>query len=207
MAAVTLLPRAVPVGHPGPFDQQLDSEGTTISPTRYRIVDSPVGLLTLAGQGDVLTNMVLERSAHLPEERSRWVEDTGAFPDVVVQLDEYFAGERTAFDVALRPGGTGFQRRVWGALCEIPYAETRSYAEIACCIGQPGAARAVGLANGRNPIAIIVPCHRVIGANGTLAGYSGGLEAKRVLLDLEQARRGRAAPDEILRRGARNCKL
>ncbi|MHB8497828.1 MAG: methylated-DNA--[protein]-cysteine S-methyltransferase [Acidimicrobiales bacterium] len=157
--------------------------------TRYRTVDSPVGLLTLAGQGGCLTNLVMEDTAHPPSDRSRWVEDAAAFPDVVAQLAAYFAGERTGFDVALRPAGTSFQQRVWDALPEIPYGETRSYGEIARRIGQPGAARAVGLANGRNPIAVIVPCHRVIGANGALTGYAGGLQAKRALLDLEQARR------------------
>ena len=157
--------------------------------TRYRRISSPVGLLTLAGQGDVLTNLVIEGAAHPPTGRERWVEDTAAFPDVVAQLHDYFAGKRTGFDVAFRLDGTSFQRRVWDALSEIPYGETRSYGEIARRIGQPGAARAVGLANGRNPIAVIVPCHRVIGANGALTGYAGGLQAKRALLDLEQARR------------------
>ena len=157
--------------------------------TRYRTIDSPVGLLTLAGQGDCLTNLVIEGAAHPPSDRGRWREDAGALPDVVAQLAAYFAGERTGFDVALCPAGTSFQRRVWDALSEIPYGETRSYGEIARRIGQPGAARAVGLANGRNPIAVIVPCHRVIGANGALTGYAGGLQAKRALLDLEQARR------------------
>ena len=157
--------------------------------TCYRTVDSPIGLLTLAGQGDCLTNLAMEASAHPPSDRGRWREDTAAFPDVVAQLAAYFAGKRTGFEVALRPAGTSFQQRVWDALSEIPYGETRSYGEIARRIGQPGAARAVGLANGRNPIAVIVPCHRVIGADGTLTGYAGGLQAKRALLDLEQARR------------------
>ena len=157
--------------------------------TRYRSIDSPIGVLTLAGQGDCLTNLVMEDTAHPPSDRSRWVEDTAAFPDAVAQLHEYFAGERTGFEVALCPDGTSFQQRVWDALGEIPYGETRSYGEIACSIGQPRAARAVGLANARNPVPIIVPCHRVIGANGALTGYAGGLAAKCALLDLEQARR------------------
>ena len=157
--------------------------------TCYRSIDSPIGLLTVAGQGESLTHLVIEGAAHPPTRRERWVEDAAAFPDVVAQLVAYFAGERTGFDAALRPAGTSFQKRVWDALSEIPYGETRSYGEIARRIGQPGAARAVGLANGRNPIAVIVPCHRVIGANGTLTGYAGGLQAKRALLDLEQTRR------------------
>ncbi len=156
--------------------------------TRYRTVDSPIGLLTVAGRGDALTNLVIDDPAHPPSERSRWVEDKEAFDDVVAQLSAYFAGKRTFFEVVLRPAGTGFQRRVWAALCEIPYGETRSYGDIAARIGQRGAAQAVGLANARNPIAVIVPCHRVIGADGSLTGYAGGLEAKRALLDLEQAR-------------------
>lgn len=157
-------------------------------PTRYRTIDSPIGLLTLAGQGDCLTHLVMEGATHPPSDRSQWVEDMAAFPDVATQVQAYFAGERTDFDVVLCPVGTSFQRQVWNALSEIPYGETRSYGEIAYRIGQPGAARAVGLANGRNPIAVIVPCHRVVGANGALTGYAGGLQAKQALLDLEQAR-------------------
>jgi len=161
--------------------------------TRYRSIDSPVGLLTLAGQEGCLTNLMMEDTAHPPSDRGRWREDAGALPDVVAQLAAYFAGERTGFDVALCPAGTSFQQRVWDALSEIPYGETRSYGEIARRIGQPGAARAVGLANGRNPIAVIVPCHRVIGANGALTGYAGGLQAKRALLDLEARTRRHGA--------------
>ena len=157
--------------------------------TRYRSIDSPIGLLTLAGQGDCLTNLVMEDTAHPPSDRSRWVKDAAAFPDAVAQLHDYFAGERTGFEVALCPDGTSFQQRVWDALGAIPYGETRSYGEIARHIGHPRAARAVGLANARNPVPIIVPCHRVIGANGALTGYAGGLQAKCALLDLEQARR------------------
>ena len=160
-----------------------------MSLTRYRTIDSPIGRLTLAGQESCLTNLAMEDGAHPPSDCSHWVEDMAAFPDVVAQLATYFAGERTDFDVALCPAGTRFQRRVWDALAEIPYGETCSYGEIARRIGQPGAARAVGLANGRNPIAVIVPCHRVIGANGALTGYAGGIEVKRVLLDLEKGRR------------------
>jgi len=104
------------------------------------------------------------------------------------QLTEYFAGERTEFDLPLRPTGAPFQLRVWEKLATIPYGETVSYGEIARELGHPTASRAVGAANGRNPIAIVVPCHRVIGANGSLTGYAGGLEQKRALLDLEAGR-------------------
>jgi methylated-DNA-[protein]-cysteine S-methyltransferase len=114
-----------------------------------------------------------------------WQRHDEAFGNVRRQLTEYFDGRRRCFDVPLALVGNAFELRVWDALCEIPYGETVSYGEIARRIGQPDASRAVGLANGRNPIAVIVPCHRVIGANGTLIGYGGGLERKRLLLDLE----------------------
>jgi methylated-DNA-[protein]-cysteine S-methyltransferase len=114
------------------------------------------------------------------------VSDDARFERVVSQLTEYFAGRRTDFDLDLRPdGGSPFERRVWAALLEIPYGETASYGEIATRIGHSGKARAVGRANGRNPIAIVCPCHRVIGSDGSLTGYGGGLENKRTLLDLE----------------------
>jgi methylated-DNA-[protein]-cysteine S-methyltransferase len=113
-------------------------------------------------------------------------------PETRRQLAEYVAGERRAFDLPLAPRGTDFERRVWEALLAIPYGETRSYLEIAAAIGRPAACRAVGRANGRNPIAVVIPCHRVIGADGSLTGYGGGLPLKRFLLDLESARRGGA---------------
>jgi methylated-DNA-[protein]-cysteine S-methyltransferase len=120
--------------------------------------------------------------------RSDWVPDDRAFPDVVDQLEAYFVGDRSDFDLVLNPAGSEFHRRVWRALLTIPYGETRSYGQIAEQIGASGAARAVGLANGRNPIAIIVPCHRVVGASGSLTGYGGGLDRKRWLLDMERSR-------------------
>jgi methylated-DNA-[protein]-cysteine S-methyltransferase len=118
------------------------------------------------------------------------------------QLTEYFAGQRRAFDLPLAPRGTGFQRLVWEALTRIPHGETRSYRELACSLGRPSACRAVGAANGQNPISIIVPCHRVIASNGDLTGYAGGLAAKRWLLDHERApvaRRRAAAPPSLPR--------
>ncbi|HYB38424.1 MAG TPA: methylated-DNA--[protein]-cysteine S-methyltransferase [Mycobacterium sp.] len=154
---------------------------------RYRTIDSPIGPLTLAGHGPVLTNLRMVEHTYEPS-RSDWVADHRAFADAVDQLDAYFAGERTGFDLELDLRGTEFQQRVWKALLTIPYGETRSYGEIAEQIGAPGAARAVGLANGRNPIAIIVPCHRVIGAGGHLTGYGGGLDRKWILLELEKRR-------------------
>ena len=153
----------------------------------YRTIDSPIGPLALAGRGQVLTNLRMVDQTYEPN-RTDWVPDDRAFPDVVDQLEAYFAGERTDFDLELSLAGSEFQRRVWQALLTIPYGETRSYGEIAEQIGASGAARAVGLANGRNPIAIIVPCHRVIGASGSLTGYGGGLERKQSLLELERRR-------------------
>ena len=153
-----------------------------------RTVPSPVGPITLAGADGTLTHLRMQDQTHPPPDQERWHEDPEAFADVVEQLESYFRGERTTFDVELRLEGTEFQRRVWAALLEIPYGETASYGELAARIGSPGAARAVGLANGRNPIGIIVPCHRVIGASGDLVGYGGGLDRKRQLLELERAR-------------------
>lgn len=154
----------------------------------YRTIDSPVGPLTLAGRDSTLMHLRMVDQTHEPD-RSNWVNvDDTAFPEAVEQLGAYFAGELTEFDVALELAGTEFQRTVWAALRTIPYGETRSYGEIAEQIGSPGASRAVGLANGRNPIGIIVPCHRVIGASGGLTGYGGGLDRKRQLLALERVR-------------------
>lgn len=153
----------------------------------YRTIDSPIGPLALAGRGRVLTNLRMVDQTYEPN-RNDWVPDDRAFPDAVEQLEAYFAGERTDFDLELSLAGSEFQRRVWQALLTIPYGETRSYGQVAEQVGATGAARAVGLANGRNPIAIIVPCHRVIGASGSLTGYGGGLDRKRSLLELERRR-------------------
>lgn len=154
--------------------------------TRYRVIDSPIGLLTLAGRGPALTNLRMVDQTYEPD-RADWALDDRAFPDAVEQLEAYFAGELFTFDLRLDFEGTPFQRRVWEALRSIPYGETRTYGEIALQIGSPTAFRAVGLANGHNPIAVIVPCHRVIGANGSLTGFGGGLERKRTLLELEKS--------------------
>ena len=153
----------------------------------YRTIDSPIGPLALAGHGHALSHLRMLNQTYEPN-RSDWAPDERAFPDVVDQLEAYFAGERTDFELDLNLVGSDFQRRVWQALLAIPYGETRSYGQIADQIGASGAARAVGLANGHNPIAIIVPCHRVIGASGSLTGYGGGLNRKRWLLDMERTR-------------------
>jgi methylated-DNA-[protein]-cysteine S-methyltransferase len=153
----------------------------------YRTIDSPIGLLTLAGHGSALMHLRMVDQTYEPN-RADWSADPGAFNDVVDQLGAYFAGELTDFNIELDLRGTAFQQRVWKALLTIPYGETRSYGEIAEQIGASGSARAVGLANGHNPIAIVVPCHRVIGASGSLTGYGGGLDRKRTLLELEKKR-------------------
>ncbi|MGW4100237.1 MULTISPECIES: methylated-DNA--[protein]-cysteine S-methyltransferase [unclassified Mycobacterium] len=153
----------------------------------YRTMDSPVGLLTLAGRDGKLMHLRMVDQTYEPS-REGWDADDTAFSDAVDQLSAYFAGDRTEFDLELDMVGTQFQRRVWEALQTIPYGETCSYGEIARQIGSPSASRAVGLANGHNPIGIIVPCHRVIGANGSLTGYGGGLDRKRALLELEKSR-------------------
>jgi len=155
---------------------------------QYRTIDSPVGPLTLAGVGPTLMHLRMVDQTHEPD-RSEWhPADNGAFAEAVEQLAAYFTGDLTEFDLDLKLSGTEFQQKVWSALRTIPYGETRSYGEIAEQIGSPGAFRAVGLANGRNPIGIIVPCHRVIGAGGGLTGYGGGIDRKRALLALEKSK-------------------
>ncbi|MDT5093186.1 MAG: methylated-DNA-[protein]-cysteine S-methyltransferase [Mycobacterium sp.] len=159
-----------------------------MSTIHFRVIDSPVGPLTLAGRNGALGHLRMEDQTHEPD-RTGWEPDNHAFPVAVEQLTAYFAGELTDFDLDLELAGTEFQRRVWSALQTIPYGETRSYGEIAVQIDAAGASRAVGLANGRNPIGIIVPCHRVISASGSLTGYGGGLDRKRALLQLEKSRK------------------
>jgi methylated-DNA-[protein]-cysteine S-methyltransferase len=155
--------------------------------TCQRIIDSPIGPLTLAGEDGKLSHLLMLDHSHAPNQTG-WQRDDTAFPDVVEQLAAYFAGDLTEFDLSYQMAGTDFQRRVWTALLTIPYGQTRSYGQLASQIGAPKASRAVGLANGRNPISIIVPCHRVIGSNGSLTGYGGGIDRKRALLDLERQR-------------------
>ncbi|MGH6950819.1 MAG: methylated-DNA--[protein]-cysteine S-methyltransferase [Vitreimonas sp.] len=148
------------------------------------IHDSPIGRLTLISNGKALTHLEFENPRYPATEHPRG--DDRILTKARRELDAYFAGRLRAFTVALAPQGTQFQQRVWEALLKIPYGATRSYGQQAAAIGAPNASRAVGLANGRNPIAIIVPCHRVIGANGSLTGYGGGMARKQHLLDLEQ---------------------
>jgi methylated-DNA-[protein]-cysteine S-methyltransferase len=149
----------------------------------YTYLDSPIGRLLLTSDGSALTGLYMEPSRKA-QSTAGWSEDGGVepLPEAVRQLTEYFAGERREFDLPLRLQGTAFQQRVWQELAKIPYGVTWSYGELAKRISKPSASRAVGLANGRNPISILVPCHRVIGADGSLTGYGGGLERKRWLL-------------------------
>ncbi|USQ76725.1 methylated-DNA--[protein]-cysteine S-methyltransferase [Ornithinimicrobium cryptoxanthini] len=157
----------------------------------HSTTESPIGTLTLVTDGDALTGLYMESHRHAPDPQS-WgpsrapAESAPVVRAAISQLSAYFRGELTHFDLALAPSGTLFQKQVWEQLLRIPYGETASYGELAALLGNPGASRAVGLANGRNPISIIVPCHRVVGAAGQLTGYGGGLERKQVLLALEQ---------------------
>jgi methylated-DNA-[protein]-cysteine S-methyltransferase len=152
----------------------------------YTLIESPVGeLLASADATGRITGLHFLDGHRTPVRGSDWVRDERRLAPLRLQLEEYFAGERREFELDLAPSGTPFQLSVWRALCAIPYGETTSYGEIAVAAGQPGAARAVGGANNRNPIPIVIPCHRVIGASGSLTGYGGGLPRKRQLLALE----------------------
>ncbi|WP_330172793.1 methylated-DNA--[protein]-cysteine S-methyltransferase [Streptomyces sp. NBC_01498] len=153
----------------------------------HTVIDSPFGPLTLVATDGVLSALYMTEHRHRPPQDTFGVVDARAFGAVTEQLGEYFAGERTEFDLPLRMAGTPFQLSVWEQLMAIPYGETRSYGQLADALGKSGASRAVGLANGKNPVSIIVPCHRVIGSTGGLTGYGGGLDRKRRLLALEGA--------------------
>jgi methylated-DNA-[protein]-cysteine S-methyltransferase len=153
----------------------------------YGFLDAPVGRLLVARDTAGVRMIRFPGPAKAgPYVRHGWERHDRAFEDVTTQLTEYFEGRRRAFELPLAPEGTPFQRRVWNALLEIPYGETISYGELAARIGDRSASRAVGLANGSNPLPIVIPCHRVIGSNGKLIGYGGGLPVKRQLLALER---------------------
>ncbi|MDO9451612.1 MAG: methylated-DNA--[protein]-cysteine S-methyltransferase [Stagnimonas sp.] len=149
--------------------------------THFSSMSSPVGELTFTGTADGLTGVWFDTDRH-QHDRTHWQRDDALFADTRQQLEEYFVGARQVFDLKLAVQGTVFQQQVWAALCAIPFGETRSYGQQARSMDNEKAVRAVGLANGKNPISIIVPCHRVIGANGALTGYAGGLERKQWLL-------------------------
>ncbi|GAA4319955.1 methylated-DNA--[protein]-cysteine S-methyltransferase [Streptomyces venetus] len=152
---------------------------------QHTVTDSPYGPLTLVADDGVLCGLYMTDQRHRPPEETFGTRDDTLFAQAEEQLKAYFAGELREFTVELRLTGTPFQRTVWDRLRRIPYGETRTYGELADALGAPTASRAVGLANGRNPVGIIVPCHRVVGANGSLTGYGGGLDRKRRLLAFE----------------------
>ncbi|HXY04297.1 MAG TPA: methylated-DNA--[protein]-cysteine S-methyltransferase [Terriglobales bacterium] len=153
---------------------------------RYTRVDSPVGPLLLVADDAGLRKIYFEKGRDRVRPDSSWKEDDNFFKGPISQLRSYFAGKLKEFDLPLAPEGTTFQRDVWQRLCEIPYGETISYGQLARQMGNRNASRAVGLANGSNPIPIVIPCHRVIGSNGKLTGYGGGLPIKEKLLALER---------------------
>ena len=155
----------------------------------YTLIDSPVGTLLALAAADALVGLYFSDAAHTPRPGDDWSASsrTAVLQDTRRQLDEYFGERRRTFELPLRPTGTPFQSQVWQTLQDIPYGSTRSYGAMAALLGQPGAARAVGAANARNPISIIVPCHRAIGADGRLNGYAGGVDRKAALLKLEGA--------------------
>lgn len=148
------------------------------------VYDSPVGELTLVSNGEALVELNFENGRY--PKPAQPVGDDKILKQARRELDAYFAGKLKSFTVPVSPEGTEFQRKAWAALQKIPYGATRSYAQQAVAVGNPNAVRAVGSANGRNPVAIIIPCHRVIGSNGSLTGFGGGMECKKQLLDLEQ---------------------
>lgn len=155
--------------------------------TYYSFVPSPLGDLLLTGDGVALTRLYMTDQKYADSVDPAWKRDDRLFKSATAQLDAYFAGTLAQFDLTLAPQGTEFQQSVWKALLDIPFGQTESYGSLATRLGKPGASRAVGLANGRNPISIIIPCHRVIGANGSLTGYGGGIDRKRWLLRHERA--------------------
>lgn len=152
---------------------------------RHTLLDSPVGPLTAVCEDGALSGLHLHEQRHRPPAERFGTRDDTVLPALREQLDAYWAGTLTDFDVPLATTGTPFQTAVWAALRDVPYAATCTYAQLAAAIGRPTAVRAVGAANGRNPVCLVVPCHRVVGAGGALTGYAGGLERKRFLLQHE----------------------
>lgn len=153
----------------------------------HTVVDSPLGELTVVGDDGALIGLYFADHRRRPDQAAFGPRVDSGFEDVAQQLSEYFTGERTKFDLLLAARGDAFDHRVWDLLTEIPYGETRTYGDLAQELGNPGLAQAVGAANGRNPLSVIVPCHRVVGAGRALTGYAGGLERKRFLLELEES--------------------
>lgn len=160
----------------------------------YCYLESPIGALLIAGDEGAVRRIEFPRDGKRGRPEPHWMESArGPIAEAVRQLREYFAGERTRFDLPLAPEGTPFQRNVWRHLQDIPFGETISYGELARRVGNPKASRAVGAANGKNPLPIVIPCHRVIGSNGTLTGFGGGLPTKEALLAIEAKAAGAGA--------------
>lgn len=152
----------------------------------HRVIDSPIGPLTLVDRDGALGGIYMAEHKHRPDPATFGARSTEGSEAAIAQLDEYFGGSRTEFSVSLAPRGTPFQLRVWKTLRAIPYGQTWTYRELAEAVRQPTAVRAVAAANGKNPLSIIVPCHRVVGSDGSLTGYAGGMERKQFLLDRER---------------------
>ncbi|MBM7168518.1 methylated-DNA--[protein]-cysteine S-methyltransferase [Streptomyces sp. G44] len=164
----------------------------------HTVLDSTYGPLTLVATDGVLSGLYMSDQRHRPAQETFGARDPAPFGEAISQLEAYFAGELKEFDLPLRLDGTPFQRTVWDELLRIPYGEIRTYGELAELLGKPGASRAVGLANGKNPISVIVPCHRVVGANGNLTGYGGGLDRKQRLLAFEGGGLGAGGGEDAL---------
>jgi methylated-DNA-[protein]-cysteine S-methyltransferase len=157
--------------------------------TRYARINTPLGPMIAIAEDGGIVGLDFEDAKYAPAVGPEWIEDSAYAPlcDCAAQLAEYFAGERGRFDLPLAPRGTPFQQRIWREIAKVPFGETTTYAELAARAGSPGSARAAGAATGRNPLAIVVPCHRIVGAGGSLTGYAGGLPRKQRLLTLEGA--------------------
>jgi methylated-DNA-[protein]-cysteine S-methyltransferase len=192
--ATTATPARATTATPARATTATPAPGIAAAPARAHVtIGSPVGPLTLVAAAGRLAGLYMNAHRHGPGPELLGPPGDPAdepFAAAAGQLEAYFAGRLTSFDLPLDPAGTEFQRLVWAALREIPYGQTVTYGQLAAALGRPAASRAVGLANGRNPISIIVPCHRVIGSDGSLTGYGGGLDRKRLLLDLEQRTTG-----------------
>lgn len=166
----------------------MDVESATQETVTHTVIESPIGRLTLVNEMGMLAGVYMSEHTHRPEPGRFGTKVDNGFDSVVRQIDEYFRGDRTEFTIPLALGGTPFQQEVWTALRTIPYGHTWSYRELAEVLGRPTAVRAVAAANGKNPVSIVVPCHRVVGSDGSMTGYAGGLERKRFLLDREKRR-------------------
>jgi methylated-DNA-[protein]-cysteine S-methyltransferase len=162
---------------------------------RYARFDTPLGVMLATAKDGAITGLYFDRQRYAPAIAADWIEDAAAKPleECARQVRAYFEGERKSFDLPLAPAGSDFQRRVWNEIARIPCGQTITYAELARRAGAPGSARAAGAATGRNPISIVVPCHRVVGSDGSLTGYAGGVARKAKLLELEDARQGALA--------------